>query len=164
MSTQFAAPLALSPQHIYQSRTSLPLMASASPRDHLNPMSPADHIAPTRESATRTYNTNSNNTQQHISVHSHMMRPLISHYAHMTRPVLHLSRLGLNPGIPDYTPNPVLASEDNTQPRFELFLLGEGEKKVTEEADTREFSFSSSSSVANTRCILHQLLDHEKRP
>lgn len=35
-------------------------------------------------------------------------------------------------------------AEDNTQPRFELFLLGEGEKKVTEEADTREFSYLSS--------------------
>lgn len=33
-------------------------------------------------------------------------------------------------------------AEDNTQPRFELFLLGEGEKKVTEEADTRKFSYS----------------------
>lgn len=31
-------------------------------------------------------------------------------------------------------------SEDNQPPRFELFLLGDGEKKVTEEADTREFS------------------------
>lgn len=31
-------------------------------------------------------------------------------------------------------------SEDNQPARFELFLLGDGEKKVTEEADTREFS------------------------
>lgn len=31
-------------------------------------------------------------------------------------------------------------SEDNQPDRFELFLLGDGEKKVTEEADTREFS------------------------
>ena len=30
-------------------------------------------------------------------------------------------------------------AEDNTQPRFELFLLGDGEKKVTEEADTRKY-------------------------
>ncbi|MCJ1451016.1 DNA-directed RNA polymerase II core subunit [Mycoblastus sanguinarius] len=28
-------------------------------------------------------------------------------------------------------------AEDNVQHRFELFLLGDGEKKVTEEADTR---------------------------
>lgn len=31
-------------------------------------------------------------------------------------------------------------SEDNQPVRFELFLLGDGEKKVTEEADTREYS------------------------
>lgn len=31
-------------------------------------------------------------------------------------------------------------SEDNQPARFELFLLGDGEKKVTEEADTRELS------------------------
>lgn len=30
--------------------------------------------------------------------------------------------------------------EDNQPARFELFLLGDGEKKVTEEADTREYS------------------------
>ena len=29
---------------------------------------------------------------------------------------------------------------DDIQPRFELFLLGDGEKKVTEEVDTRTFS------------------------
>lgn len=31
-------------------------------------------------------------------------------------------------------------SEDNQPARFELFLLGDGEKKVTEEADTRKSS------------------------
>lgn len=31
-----------------------------------------------------------------------------------------------------------IATEDNVMDRFELFLLGDGEKKVTEEADTRE--------------------------
>lgn len=35
---------------------------------------------------------------------------------------------------------PRAAAEDNVPPRFELFLLGEGEKKVTEEADTRKLS------------------------
>lgn len=29
---------------------------------------------------------------------------------------------------------------DNTEDRFELFLLGDGEKKVSEEADTRELT------------------------
>jgi hypothetical protein len=29
------------------------------------------------------------------------------------------------------------AAEDNVPPRFELFILGDGEKKVVETADTR---------------------------
>lgn len=31
-------------------------------------------------------------------------------------------------------------TEDNVPSRFELFLLGDGEKKVTEAADTRKFT------------------------
>lgn len=42
-----------------------------------------------------------------------------------------------------YRREPKITAEDNTQPRFELFLLGDGEKKVTEEADTRKFSYVS---------------------
>ena len=44
---------------------------------------------------------------------------------------------------PGYSRESKPTAEDNVQPRFELFLLGEGEKKVTEEADTRKFSFPS---------------------
>ena len=29
-------------------------------------------------------------------------------------------------------------AEDNVETRFELFLLGDGEKKITEEPDTRQ--------------------------
>ena len=68
--------------------------------------------------------------------------------------------MDLIPHTAGYTPESRQATEDNNQPRFELFLLGEGEKKVTEEADTRESSFSSPSEAAKTRCFLHQLLDH----
>lgn len=59
-------------------------------------------------------------------------------------------------------------SEDNQPVRFELFLLGDGEKKVTEEADTREFSGflqhgefphqAAMRSIDSHRCI-HQSLD-----
>lgn len=59
-------------------------------------------------------------------------------------------------------------SEDNQPARFELFLLGDGEKKVTEEADTREFSGflqhgefphqAAMRSIDSHRCI-HQSLD-----
>ena len=37
------------------------------------------------------------------------------------------------------TKMPRIATDDNVENRFELFLLGDGEKKVTEAADTREF-------------------------
>ena len=43
-----------------------------------------------------------------------------------------------NTGNQGYERGTRTTAEDNTQPRFELFLLGDGEKKVTEEADTRK--------------------------
>ena len=33
-----------------------------------------------------------------------------------------------------------IPAEENVSPRFELFLLGDDEKKVTEAADTRKYS------------------------
>ena len=50
--------------------------------------------------------------------------------------------MNFNIGTPGYSRESRPTAEDNVQPRFELFLLGEGEKKVTEEADTRKFGFS----------------------
>lgn len=41
-------------------------------------------------------------------------------------------------------------AEDNTADRFELFLLGDGEKKVTEEADTRKSTVSQRRDVLST--------------
>lgn len=65
---------------------------------------------------------------------------ITSQYAHMTRlphnsimrTMTSLNSAGKRESKP--------TSEDNQPDRFELFLLGDGEKKVTEEADTREFS------------------------
>lgn len=51
--------------------------------------------------------------------------------------------MNFNISTPGYSRESRPTAEDNVQPRFELFLLGEGEKKVTEEADTRKFSFLS---------------------
>ena len=42
-----------------------------------------------------------------------------------------------------------IAAEDNRKPRFELFLLGDGEKKVSEEADTRKCTFFLSSKATD---------------
>ena len=45
----------------------------------------------------------------------------------------------MNPNTPNsYRGRHMIGAEDNVQNRFELFLLGEGEKKVTEEPDTRK--------------------------
>ena len=65
---------------------------------------------------------------------------IISQYAHMRRlphnsimrTMTSLNSAGKREAKP--------ISEDNQPARFELFLLGDGEKKVTEEADTREYS------------------------
>lgn len=121
-------------------------MAPQQPRGSLDPMSPADYVAPTRDSVTRSYATNLS-TPQHTSVHSHM------------RPApLHTPTMNPNAGNTGYRREPKLTTEDNTQPRFELFLLGDGEKKVTEEADTREFNSLSSSKAPNICCFLMDFL------
>ena len=103
-------------------------MASQHSRGDLNPASLADHIAPTSGSMARPYTTNMRATQ-HTSVHSHM-----------SRPSLHMPSMNPNAGHAGYTREAKVTAEDNREARFELFLLGEGEKKVTEEADTRKLS------------------------
>lgn len=113
------------------------IMASEDSGDGLD----APYIAPRSSSATRSYNTNLSATQ-HRSSHSHMMPP-----------PLHVSSMSPNAGNPDRGREPKITAEDNTQPRFELFLLGDGEKKVTEEADTRKFSCSPSCKTTNARCF-----------
>lgn len=55
----------------------------------------------------------------------------------------------IGPGSAVNAGQPRPGAEDNTQPRFELFLLGEGEKKVTEEPDTRKLSYLPLSKTAN---------------
>ena len=112
-------------------------MASQSP-----PGRSADHIAPSSSaSMTRPYNTNLSTAQY------------TSFYSHMTRPLLHKSSMNPNTSNTGYRRESKPTAEDNTQPRFELFLLGEGEKKVTEEADTRESRFSSNIKAVNIRCL-----------
>ena len=45
---------------------------------------------------------------------------------------------------------------DNTEDRFELFLLGDGEKKVAEEADTRKWNFSTHQRIVSLHfCLLY---------
>lgn len=116
-------------------------MASQHPRGSLSPVFPADYTASTSDYVARSYNTNLSSTQ-HTSVHSHM-----------SPASLHMSSMNLNAGNAGYTRGSRPTAEDNTQPRFELFLLGDGEKKVTEEADTRKFGCLSSSKTLNIYCF-----------
>jgi hypothetical protein len=44
-------------------------------------------------------------------------------------------------GMHDGPPNPAVHSEVNIPDRFELFILGEGEKKITEAPDTRKYIY-----------------------
>ena len=55
----------------------------------------------------------------------------------MSPPTPYTSNMNPIAGNQGYERGTRTTAEDNTQPRFELFLLGDGEKKVTEEADTR---------------------------
>ena len=61
----------------------------------------------------------------------------------MTGPSFPSPHTNFRIGTPGYTRASRPTAEDNVPPRFELFLLGEGEKKVTEEADTRKFGILS---------------------
>ena len=89
-------------------------------------------------------------TSQHVSYHSHMSPP---------------SYTSMNPNVhrAGSAGQPRPTAEDNTQPRFELFLLGEGEKKVTEEADTREFSYLSLSLSKTTNVCCFYKCSHVPR-
>lgn len=53
----------------------------------------------------------------------------------------YLANMNVNAGVARQA---APSAEDNVPNRFELFLLGDGEKKVAEEADTRESRFIQS--------------------
>ena len=64
----------------------------------------------------------------HVSAHSHMSPPSSN------TSTMDINRQsGVRGGGEE-------RAADNTENRFELFLLGDGEKKVTEEADTRKLA------------------------
>jgi hypothetical protein len=54
------------------------------------------------------------------------------------------SKATMNTTNAQKTPDKANMSSANVSNRHELFLLGEGEKKITEEADTRKFSITVS--------------------
>ena len=89
----------------------------------LSPAEAASRIAPSSDDRNR-IRAYSLGTKTHVSVESHMTRG-----SGLT--------MDINIGGSSASHGPIQA-EDNRQDRFELFLLGEGEKKVTEEPDTRK--------------------------
>ena len=99
-------------------------------------------MAPASDSMTRPYAGRNLSTTQHTSVYSHM-RPAS----------LHMPSMNPNAGNTGYRRESNPTTEDNTQPRFELFLLGDGEKKVTEEADTRKFRYPYYVKTAKACCF-----------
>ena len=68
---------------------------------------------------------------------------IIDHYAHLN----YNASINNNmvPPVPDGPRSAKPATETNVPERFELFILGDGEKKVTEEIDTRKCHPSVSS-------------------
>ncbi|KAL8823182.1 MAG: hypothetical protein Q9191_006098 [Dirinaria sp. TL-2023a] len=68
---------------------------------------------------------------------SHLLsRPfIVNHYAHLQHNPRH--NWNMVPFVPDGPRRAKLASETNVPESFELFILGDNEKKVTEEIDTR---------------------------
>lgn len=87
---------------------------------------------------------NSSDTYRALPIPTFSRPTIIDHYAHMRR-----APTTLSPQSPmttfhstgDRRREPKPNAEDNVPARFELFILGEGERKVTEEADTRESKF-----------------------
>lgn len=75
---------------------------------------------------------------------------VVNHYAHLRYNVPYDTNMVLP--VPDGTRGAKPAAETNVPERFELFLLGEGEKKVTEEIDTRE-SWSASAFIPTAPSI-----------
>ena len=122
--------------------TSPPNPRSSTTRGSLSPISPADHIAPTSDYVGRPQAPHLG-TEFHISQHSHMrLAPSQS------------SNMNIGGGRREARPT----AEDNVQHRFELFLLGDGEKKVTEEADTRKSNLCPSEETNSCRPFIVRLL------
>ncbi len=53
-------------------------------------------------------------------------------------PASSTATMDINIGNPNAERGQRITTEDNIPSRFDAFLLGDGEKKVTEEPDTRE--------------------------
>ena len=99
-------------------------------RGSLSPQHPAEYLAPNIDYVNRPAPRPSLNHATVVSVSAHMQRypPGASSVATMN----------INIGNPNTERGQRISAEDNIPSRFDAFLLGDGEKKVTEEPDTRK--------------------------
>lgn len=129
-----------SPTHLHHKHTTLNTSILVPPRKpgmhccgafnrRFHPLSPASLIASSGEETPRAPSTNLSDST-YTSPTSYMSKPS-GNTASMNISTLGMERRGKSRAV------------DNTADRFELFLLGDGEKKVTEEADTRESALKS---------------------
>ena len=108
----------------YRTTTTMP-----SPRrSSLSPRNPAELHAPNADYQNRPVASDLG-SPTHISHHSHMSR----YRGHALYSPMNVNALNSDSHV---GPKPV--AEDNIPNRFDTFLLGDGEKKVTEVADTRK--------------------------
>ncbi len=113
-------------------RVSSPIISTAvsSRSGSSSPISPADLVAAIVPSVENTRETSQGpylHPAQHVS--------FMSHFTPQQSAPGYVSNMNINAG----NPRPAASNaESNVPDRFELFLLGDGEKKVSEEADTRK--------------------------
>lgn len=96
------------------------------PQGALSPRRPADYLAP---------NIDYMNPPKHRP--SLNRATVVSQLAHMKYSAS-TATMNINIGNPNTDRGHRVSAEDNIPTRFDAFLLGDGEKKVTEEPDTRK--------------------------
>ena len=100
------------------------------PQGSLSPLRPAEYLAPNIDYMNRPTARPSLNRATVVSQTSHMQ--------YYTYGAPSTATMNINIGNPYTDRGHRINTEDNIPNRFDAFLLGDGEKKVTEEPDTRK--------------------------
>lgn len=96
----------------------------------LSPIHPAEYLAPNIDYVNPPAPRPSLDRATVVSAAAHMQR-----HPHGAPPI---ATMDINIGNPNTQRGERISTEDNIPFRFDAFLLGDGEKKVTEEPDTRK--------------------------
>lgn len=100
------------------------------PQGSLSPRRPAEYLAPNIDYMNRPAPRPSLNRATVVSGAAHMQRFPFGPSS--------IATMNINIGNPNTDRGQRINAEDNVPTRFDAFLLGDGEKKVTEEPDTRK--------------------------